>query len=185
MARLVKITGDITLQKINAAFALLHSDLAGQEVEAEATHAVRAYNNANITANSGTSTLITLNSENYDTDGFHSLVTDTSRLVVPAGLGGYYRVTGNVRFAATATVTWRSIRLERNSAGTAAVANIFANGVAHSATNQVVDLTVAGTVYLNAGDYVELFVGTGENTTVLYLDAYYDLPFFEMFRIGP
>ena len=145
---------------------------------------VRAYNNADITVNTGASTLITLNSENYDTGGFHSTSSNTSRLTVPTGFGGYYQVIGHVRFAATATTTWRQIRLERNSAGTPTTANLFALVTAHSSTNIVTDVECSATVLLSAGDYVELFASTGENTTATYLDIYYDSPSLEMFRVG-
>lgn len=148
------------------------------------TLTVRAYNNANITVNTGVITLITLNSENYDTNAFHDLTTSNSRLTVPAGCDGYYRVTGRVRFDITATLTYRDLRLEKNSAGTSTVANIFAINRAHTSNNVVTDVEVAGTVYLAVGDYVELFAGTGENTTALYLNILYDSPSLEMFRVG-
>lgn len=41
--------------------------------------------------------------EIWDTDGFHSTTTNTDRLTVPAGLDGFYLISGNVNFAANAT----------------------------------------------------------------------------------
>lgn len=57
---------------------------------------VKAYNSTTQTMNgSGTNsgnTILTLNSEEYDTDGFHDTSSNTSRLTVPSGMGGYYQI---------------------------------------------------------------------------------------------
>jgi hypothetical protein len=45
---------------------------------------VRAYNSSNISISSSTETLVTLDSERVDDNGFHSTVSNTSRLTVPA-----------------------------------------------------------------------------------------------------
>jgi hypothetical protein len=39
----------------------------------------------------------------HDTDGFHSVATNTERLVIPAGMGGYYRVYGSVHWEGNTT----------------------------------------------------------------------------------
>ena len=50
-----------------------------------------------------TDTATTFDTEDIDTDGFHSNVTNTSRITIPAGKGGKYLVTMQTRFEANAT----------------------------------------------------------------------------------
>jgi len=42
-----------------------------------------------------TYTSITFDTEDFDTDAYHSTVTNTSRITIPAGKAGYYLVTAN------------------------------------------------------------------------------------------
>ena len=146
--------------------------------------AVRAFDTtATQTVNTGAATVITFDSEDYDTNTFHG--TSTSRLVVPTSGDGYYRVTGRVRWSATAAAGWRQLRIEKNSAGTATTANIVGlTTVAAVTTSVVFDQEVTATVYLAAASYVEVFAATSENTTIATLAAAYDSPSFEMYRIG-
>jgi hypothetical protein len=62
-----------------------------------------------------TETAITFDSEEFDTDGFHSNVTNNTRITIPAGKGGYYNIVAQVTFAA-------------NSGGSNRNASIFKNG---------------------------------------------------------
>lgn len=50
-----------------------------------------------------TATNITFSSETYDTDGFHSTSTNTERITIPSGKGGYYLVYSTFNYAANAT----------------------------------------------------------------------------------
>ena len=52
-----------------------------------------AYNNANQSISNATWTVLNFNSENFDTDAFHSTSTNTSRMTIPSGKGGKYMVT--------------------------------------------------------------------------------------------
>ena len=61
----------------------------------------RVYNNANISVISATDTLLTFNTERYDTNTIHSTATNTGRLTFP--FAGKWRITGAVRWAANAT----------------------------------------------------------------------------------
>jgi hypothetical protein len=49
-----------------------------------------------ISYTSGVETIISFNFENFDTDGFHSTVTNTSRMTIPTGKGGKYLFTGTL-----------------------------------------------------------------------------------------
>jgi len=98
-----------------------------------------------------TQVILTWDSENFDTDGFHSTTTNTSRLTVPAGKAGKYICTGNITF---------------NSASTGAhVGQIRVNGNGRQITNHTAIANVEGQTVSNAiildlavGDYVEMWV---------------------------
>jgi hypothetical protein len=49
----------------------------------------------NPTITNATNTTLTWSGENYDTDGFHSTVSNTSRITIPAGKAGKYLFTYN------------------------------------------------------------------------------------------
>ncbi len=146
----------------------------------------RAYNSANISIGAGGNpTLMTLNSENWDTHGFHVTTGNTARLTVPTGCAGYYRITGSIRFAATATQTYRGILICINTAGTYDDTKLVAQTFwLKGASNQVQDGVAVATVYLAEGEYVEMFGYSGEATTASAHDTYYDDPSLELYRIG-
>jgi hypothetical protein len=51
------------------------------------------YSTSATSLSNGTQTAITWNSEEFDTDGFHSTSTNTSRMTIPAGKAGKYLIT--------------------------------------------------------------------------------------------
>lgn len=65
------------------------------------TEGTRVYNNADISIPNDTVTVLTFNSERYDTDSIHSTVANTSRLTCQTA--GKYIICANTRFAASAT----------------------------------------------------------------------------------
>jgi hypothetical protein len=111
---------------------------------------VSVYNSTSPSTANNTWTLITFDSESYDTDAFHSTSTNTSRLTVPTGLGGKYLVQAQLSWDVSAT-GYRALRL-------------YKNGTAYKeATPQVPSATVyVGASFtfnldLVAGDYLELY----------------------------
>jgi len=60
------------------------------------------FNSAAISTSNDTYTTMTFNSENFDTDSYHSTSTNTSRITIPAGKGGKYLFYGNIAFAGSA-----------------------------------------------------------------------------------
>lgn len=72
-----------------------------------------------------TETAIVFDSEEFDTDGFHSNVTNNTRITIPAGKGGYYNLIGQITFQA-------------NSGGSVRTASFFKNGtrIAQMTLNQ-------------------------------------------------
>jgi hypothetical protein len=136
----------------------------------------RAYHNAAQVAVSGTPLALAMNSERYDTDTIHDLVTNNSRLTCKTA--GKYLIGANVEFAAAAAVVhFLSIRLggatyiAQNSARCAAGAAILSVSV-----NCIYDLAV--------GNYVEAVAlqTSGGNLNVNASGNY--SPEFWMQRIG-
>lgn len=85
-----------------------------------------------------------------DTDGYHSTVTNTNIVTIPAGLGGFYRIHGQVLWAGNAA-GYRLLRLRAN--GSAIIDENVAAAVNPGATQ-----SVTREVYLDAGAYLELLV---------------------------
>jgi hypothetical protein len=92
---------------------------------------------------SGVPLSVTFDSERYDLDGFHSIVTNPERLTVPSGADGRYLIGGCVAYASSVTADL-SVRLN----GTTSLVFQFQNGGTQLSINTVYDLV--------AGDYVEL-----------------------------
>ncbi len=124
---------------------------------------VGVYKSASQTLSNNTITAITFDNEDFDTDAFHSNVTNTSRFTIPAGKGGKYLVGGIVGYA-------------HNATGARAV-YLYKNGVAYNYVSQLG--TVAQSPYgthipfnfvisLVATDYIEIFgwQTSGGNLTV-------------------
>ena len=111
---------------------------------------VSLFKSANQSIANNTFVVITFNSENFDTDTYHSTSTNTSRITIPSGKGGYYNVSATLSFAGNNTGI-RQLNLLKN--GTA-VQNMFST----SPTQSAGDYRVSGSTILNlvAGDYLEI-----------------------------
>lgn len=138
------------------AVAKLDSGKVGQGVGARA-RATAAQ--AIVTA---TQTAITFNAEDFDTDGFHSTSTNTSRITIPAGLGGKYLLIASGGFASNATGL-RTWRFRKNGVDFLAPHAATA-GVAGSS----ISIPISAVADFIAGDYIEF---------VVYQDSGADLSF--------
>ena len=106
-----------------------------------------------------TNTALTWNAENYDSDGFHSTATNTSRLTVPSGKAGYYKIWGCNVFDVDATGR-RTAQIQVN--GTTYITRDEPTASASAYPGAVVTTTY----YLNDGDYVEYVVFQTSGTTM-------------------
>jgi hypothetical protein len=97
-----------------------------------------------------TDTAITWNTEDYDTDGFHSTVTNTDRITIPTGKGGYYLVEARVSFAGNATGV-RSVTMRKN--GSTSVIGVDMNNQSASASAVCV---LSRVIFTAAADYFHL-----------------------------
>ena len=116
--------------------------------------------NATKTISNNTNTAVTFDSEKFDTDGFHSTTTNTSRITIPTGKAGKYLINGSVIWANNATggrVLW-----------------IYKNGTAYARTQNFANASEQGWVNISTivdlavGDYVELYVfqSSGGNLSI-------------------
>lgn len=110
-----------------------------------------AYKSASAQSTSNnTDTIITFDAEEFDTDGFHSTVTNTGRMTIPAGKGGKYLCIANIIFAANATGA-RSINFMKNGTSAGAFQQLNNAGASTSTI-----FCVSGILDLVATDYVEI-----------------------------
>lgn len=99
-----------------------------------------------------TMTAVSLDSEDVDVGGLHSTSSNTSRLTIPTGAGGFYLVFGQVSFAVNVTGV-RTARITKNGATDLALTQF--NAVSDGIRPTVIPVTWSGT--LAAADYVEMF----------------------------
>ena len=92
---------------------------------------------------------LSMDSERWDTDGFHDTSTNNSRVTIPAGMSGYYSVTGSTYGAFTRNMY------------------LLVDGSPVSGGRVGTDISpIHDIMYLSAGQYVELaeYHGTGTQT---------------------
>lgn len=73
------------------------------------------YKSASQSISNDTLTTVTFDSEFFDTDGYHSTSTNTSRITIPTAKAGKFLFVANVLWAANAT-GMRNMRLKKNGA---------------------------------------------------------------------
>ena len=89
--------------------------------------------------------------ETFDTDGYHSTVTNTNRITIPSGKSGYFLVSARTAFAANTTGT-RVNWIIKN--GTTEISTVFVGAAVADNTSVVTSAIVS----LVAGDYITLNV---------------------------
>lgn len=113
-----------------------------------------------------TEVLITWDLENYDTDGFHSTVTNTGRMTIPSGKGGYYTVSGALAFD-TDNTGMRYAVIYKNGA----VFEYLGGGRAATGSGVNAFATMSVTFSAVAGDYFEIYgfqnSGNSQNLSAL------------------
>lgn len=128
----------------------------------------RVYNSANIShTTSGTLQALTFDSERYDTGGCHSTSSNTSRITVPSGAGGKWKIGGHILFASNAT-GYRQIAIRVNGS------TYIASDVRPTASGIDLALSITTEYSASAGDYFELMANqtSGGALNVLVASAY-------------
>jgi hypothetical protein len=116
---------------------------------------------ATTSINSVTWTLMTFASEDYDTNGLHSTVTNTGRLTVPTGEGGLYHVYGAVTWTTGSNGLFLQVRKNGAASTAASLASTMANFGSLTANMDPI-VSISGHIRLAAGDYLELY--TAQNS---------------------
>jgi uncharacterized SAM-binding protein YcdF (DUF218 family) len=111
---------------------------------------VSAYNVAQQTLSNNTGTAITFSNEDYDTDGFHSTTTNTSRFTIPSGKAGKYLLTAVISYLANATGN-RTLYFYKN--GNPLSYAVQTPGTSTFYTNMSASMVTT----LSEGDYIEMF----------------------------
>jgi len=105
------------------------------------------YNSANQNTSTATYTLLNFDSEYFDTDGFHSTTTNSSRMTIPSGKAGKYLVSGVCAWASNATGL-RIVELRKN-------AGILTYFNTYPFTGDNVVVTMSFIVDCAVGDYLD------------------------------
>lgn len=108
----------------------------------------RAYDTGATSIANNTWTAILFAGENFDTDGFHSTSTNTSRMTIPSGKDGKYLVTGNASLGTNSTTGSRHIAFYKN--GSRLNPTI-------SAVGPYASLQITTILDLVATDYIEIY----------------------------
>lgn len=137
---------------------------------------VHVTNTTGLSHTSGTSLLLTWDTEVADTDTMHSTGTNPSRLI--ATTAGLYAIVARAAFAANATGI-RSLDVRKNAAGAAAGGTRVGYDSQTPVTGAVTSIAVIMDVRLAAGDYLEAF-GFQSSGGALALDATAGLTLFQM-----
>ena len=127
----------------------------------------RVRNSANISHTStGNYQALTFDSERVDVGPMHDTSTNTGRITVPTGGGGFYAIGGCIEFASNTTGR-RGVQVRLN--GLTVIARVEATAIA-----QDLPLSISTVYQLTAGDYVELmgFQSSGGNLNMQASSAY-------------
>ena len=119
------------------------------------------YSTAGVTIPNSTVTVVTWNSENFDTDAFHSTSTNTGRITIPTGKAGKYLLIFNVSCDPLGGTGRRNGAFYKNGVSSAQFEMTpGASTYPSLATSVILDLAV--------GDYVDvrIFQSSGANISV-------------------
>ncbi|MEY4371417.1 MAG: hypothetical protein RL219_186 [Actinomycetota bacterium] len=155
-----------SLSSRSSGYKVLASDWNGVITDVnflgEADRCVMVTDTATTSVNNVTWQQMTFASEEYDTGGFHSTSSNTSRLTIPTGYGGIYRVTASVTWTAYAG-NGLFLQVRKNGAASTAASLAASIGNFGSLTaNMDPIVTLNGQLRLAAGDYIELY--TAQNS---------------------
>lgn len=169
--------GVITAGKVTDRRVLVKNLTEAAASAAYGTKAARVYSTVTQSIANNTTTVLTFDAERYDTDAFHDTAVNNTRLTVPAGLGGKYRITLLVSFAPHAT-GYRGASFRVNGS------TFIADGKSAALSGVGTPVVLTAEWDMAAGDYVEATVRqtSGGALSTEALSAY--TPEFSISRIG-
>lgn len=137
----------------------------------------RVYNSTNFSVGtSGTDTLVTFDSERWDTSSMHSTASNTGRIYAP--VAGIYDLKAHLNFAANGTGQ-RYAFFKVNGSRIVALTTQPANATIITAVNP------SSEVKLNAGDYVEVWAWQNSGGALNISASSEYSPDFSMTFVGP
>ena len=131
------------------------------------------------TANFTVGAALTWDSEVYDTAAYHSTSVNTSRITIPAGGDGYYRLSAEVALSALSTNEWVRAYITKNGSATWDGAPLQ-QGFIDAATSMYVNLSSA-VIPAVATDYFELNLVVEADTSITIVAA---LSWFSIQRLA-
>lgn len=120
----------------------------------------RAYLNTSTTAANGADKYLDLNAETFDTDGFHSNVSNSSRFTIPAGKAGYYLMMAQILWDGNSSGQRQSAIIKNRTTTLNRTCNT--NNSSSAGANYV----TTGLSYLSVGDYVEFYCYQDSGSTI-------------------
>jgi hypothetical protein len=117
-------------------------------------HGARVYKSGTQTITNNTQTTLTFDAELYDTDNYHSNITNNNRLTIPTGLGGVYYVRARAQFDSNSTgARYLILAVDGDTSGQ------YDSYVVYQAVNGAETMIDINTIIsLSAGSYVQAFV---------------------------
>lgn len=132
-----------------------------------AFHGCRLYKSATQQVLTGNTDVITFNTEDFDTDGFHDNATNNSRITIPTGFDGYWHFVFEADVDAdTANHTTYLSRIRKNAAGSDVAGTLLQSTRTTGHTNAQSGL-VQVTIPLAVTDYVEAFFQSNNEARIL------------------
>jgi hypothetical protein len=133
------------------------------------------FNTTDQTLSNNTFTAVTFNSENWDTDSFHSTSSNTSRMTIPSGKNGKYLISGTLAYTGNATGA-RGFFIYKNGAAIHYIQIASSANSVYPNASMVVDAVATDyfEVYAwqNSGGNLDLIGGTtNEQLQITYLGA--------------
>jgi len=139
-------------------------------------HGARAYHDANQSISNATATVLSFNQERWDTDAYHDLLTNNSRLTVPSGQDGKYIIAAHASFGSHAT-GFRRLDLLVNGSTL-----IFR--AQYAPTTDEAGMTATTIYNLSATDYVEMRVYQNSGGSLNIISQANATPEFSMQRVA-
>lgn len=137
-----------------------------------------AFNSAAISVGNGAGQKLTFDSELFDSNSFHSTVTNTGRLTVPAGGAGVYLVTAQIDWASS-TSGIRAMNILLNNGN-----NIANLGNIYNTTGGTAPMGLVAIYKFADADFIELAVFQNSGGALNVAGTANQSPYFGMVRIG-
>jgi hypothetical protein len=123
---------------------------------------------ATLSVSAHTQHTLPLPAENFDTDGFHSTSSNTSRITIPTGKGGKYLIQGQLQNDSTGNYAYLIFMKNGSNTGmSAGTPGAFIGRIQDNSGNTY-GLSGSSVVELAADDYIELGFQSDQTRTMTY-----------------